>query len=70
MIVKGGFALELKNWIKTFRSVEAECRTVLDTLEMYHALQVSYNNLHDKSGLTQHRLQFAGYCAAREKKSI
>ena len=49
---------------------EEECRIVLDTLEMYHALQVSYNNLHDKSGLTQHRLQFAGYCAAREKKYL
>ena len=71
VIVKGGFALELKELDKDFSDLsEAECRTVLDTLEMYHALQVSYNNLHDKSGLTQHRLQFAGYCAAREKKYL
>ena len=70
-IVKGGFALELKELDKDFSDLsESECRTVLDTLEMYHALQVSYNNLVDKSALTPHRLQFAGYCAVREKKYL
>ena len=70
-IVKGGFALELKELDKEFSDLsESECRAVLDTLEMYHALQVSYNNLGDKSSLTPHRLQFAGYCAVREKKYL
>ncbi|MFD1805945.1 YfbU family protein [Pasteurella oralis] len=70
-IVKGGFALELKELDKEFSNLsENECQMVLDTLEMYHALQVSYNNLSDKSALTPHRLQFAGYCAVREKKYL
>lgn len=67
-IVKGGSGLELKELDKDFSDIsETECRIVLDTLEMYHALQVSYNNLADKSALNAHRLQFAGYCAVREK---
>lgn len=70
-IVKGGFALELKELDKDFFDIsEQECRTVLDTLEMYNALNVSYNQLADKSALTPHRLQFAGYCAVREKKYL
>ncbi|TDQ56150.1 hypothetical protein EDC45_2061 [Mesocricetibacter intestinalis] len=70
-IVKGGFALELKELDSAFSYIsEEECKTVLATLEMYNALQVSYNNLADKSDLTPHRLQFAGYCAVREKKYL
>lgn len=70
-IVRGGFGLELKELDKDFSDIsETECRIVLDTLEMYQALQVSYNNLVDKSALTPHRLQFAGYCAVREKKYL
>ncbi|ACA31605.1 YfbU family protein [Histophilus somni] len=70
-IVKGGFGLELKELDKEFSDLsEAECLTVLNTLEMYNALQISYNNLPDKSALTPHRLQFAGYCAVREKKYL
>jgi len=45
-IVKGGFALELRELDKEFSAIsEEECRTVLNTLEMYKALQISYNNL-------------------------
>ena len=70
-IVRGGFALELKELDKDFSDIsEQECKTVLDTLEMYNALQVSYNNLADKSALNPHRLQFVGYCAVREKKYL
>lgn len=70
-IVKGGFSLELKELDKEFFDIsETECRTVLGTLEMYNALQVSYNNLTDKSAVSSHRLQFPGYCAVREKKYL
>ncbi|MCW9710943.1 YfbU family protein [Avibacterium sp. 21-586] len=70
-IVKGGFGLELKELDKEFSNLsEQECQTVRDTLEMYHALQVSYNNLGDTTSVTPHRLQFAGYCAVREKKYL
>ncbi|HBO38128.1 MAG TPA: hypothetical protein DD638_05650, partial [Pasteurellaceae bacterium] len=55
-IVKGGFSLELKELDKEFSDIsETECRTVLGTLEMYNALQVSYNNLTDKSAVSSHR---------------
>ena len=45
-IVKGGFSLELRELDNEFSVIsEEECRTVLDTLEMYKALQISNNNL-------------------------
>ncbi|MCK3658118.1 hypothetical protein A4G18_05175 [Pasteurellaceae bacterium Pebbles2] len=70
-IVKGGFSRELKELDSEFTNISLEeCQTVLDTLEMFKALQVSYNNLDDKSGVTEHRLQFTGYCAVREKKYL
>ena len=70
-IVKGGFELELKELSHDFTEItEQECQIVLDTLEMYKALHVSYNNLEDKSCVTPHRLQFVGYCAIREKKYL
>lgn len=70
-IVKGGFDRELKELSQDFSEIsEQDCQTVLDTLEMYKALHVSYNNLADKSGVTPHRLMFAGYCAVREKKYL
>ncbi|MDO4430737.1 MAG: YfbU family protein [Lonepinella koalarum] len=70
-IVKGGFELELKDVSKEFLDLsEEECRIVRDTLEMYNALQVSYNNLADKSAISEHRLKFLGYCAVRERKYL
>ncbi|PVX41329.1 hypothetical protein C8D76_10225 [Pasteurella langaaensis DSM 22999] len=70
-IVRGGFELELKELSHDFSEVtEQECQIVLDTLEMYKALHVSYNNLADKSAITPLRLQFVGYCAVREKKYL
>lgn len=69
-IVRGGFSLELNELDKEYSNLsEQECRTILDTLEMYRALQVSYQKLEDKSTVTPHRLQFSGYCAIREKIS-
>lgn len=71
MIVRGGFERELKALSQDFSEIsEQDCQAVLDTLEMYKALHVSYNNLADKSGVTPHRLMFAGYCAVREKKYL
>ncbi|TCJ98896.1 hypothetical protein EV694_1328 [Volucribacter psittacicida] len=71
IIVRGGFGLELKELDKEFSDLsEQDCRLVLDTLEMYNALQVSYNHLKDKSAISEHRLTFPGYCAVREKKYL
>ncbi|MFC0309462.1 YfbU family protein [Gallibacterium trehalosifermentans] len=68
-IVQSGFAKELQELDKGFSYLtEAECKMVRDTLEMYHALQVSYNNLQDPSAVSAHQIKFVGYCAVREKK--
>lgn len=68
-IVQCGFAKELQELDKGFSYLtEAECKMVRDTLEMYHALQVSYNNLANKSVISEHQTKFIGYCAIREKK--
>lgn len=70
-IAKGGCEKELTELDKEFSDLsEAEYENVLNTPEMYHALQVSYNNLEDKSALTPHRLQFTGHCTVREKKYL
>lgn len=70
-IIKGGYKLELKELYGQFSDLsEDECKTVINTLEMYQALQVSYNNLHNKEDLTAHRLKFLGYCGIREKKYL
>ncbi|PJG84225.1 YfbU family protein [Conservatibacter flavescens] len=70
-IVKGGFRRELKELDKEFCDLsEQECQMVLDTLEMYNALNVSYEQLADKSSISELRLQFPGYCAIRERKYL
>lgn len=70
-IIKGGYQLEMKELYKDFSQLsEEQCQTILNILEMYQALQVSYNNLQDKSDISEHRLKFLGFCAIREKKHI
>lgn len=68
-IVQSGFAKELAELDKDFSYLsEVECDMVRNTLEMYHALQVCYNNLPDKSAISANQIKFIGYCAIREKK--
>lgn len=67
-IIKGGFRLDMEQLNLDFTDVSAQaCQTILDTLEMYQALQASYNNLKTKE-ITAHRVKFLGYCAVQEKK--
>lgn len=40
---------------------EAECRRVLDTLDMYRALRCSYEQLRDKNGINEREIEFPGY---------
>lgn len=71
MIVKGGFQKELKELDKDFSDLsEAECNAVRDTLELFNALEISYNNLADKSAISANRIKFVGYCAIKEKKYL
>lgn len=70
-IVRCGFGLELAELDKEFSDLsEPQCRMVLEVLEMYNALQVSYNHLKDQTAISAHRLKFPGFCALTEKKYL
>jgi len=49
---------------------EAECKEVLDTLEMYDLLQHSYKNLEEKAGIPESKLRFPGYDGNNETKFL
>lgn len=68
-IVECGYSLQMLELEKDFGSISEEsCRQVIDIMEMYHALQESYNisgpsQCHD---VDSRRLQFWGFDAATE----
>lgn len=58
-IVERGFGLQMRELDRDFGELsEQTCRTVIDVMEMYHALQVSYGNMEDKHGVDERRVQF------------
>lgn len=47
-IVERGFGLQMRELDREFGELKEEtCRTVIDIMEMYHALHVSWTNLKD-----------------------
>lgn len=51
-IVERGFGLQMRELDRDFGELsESTCRTVIDIMEMYHALQVSYGNMSDPQGI-------------------
>lgn len=70
-IVERGYALQMRELDKDFGNLpEDDCRQVIDFMEMYHALQESFN-LEDcrcdgAKDIDQRRLQFLGFDAATE----
>lgn len=63
-IVERGYELQMRELNKEFGCLtEAECREVIDILEMYHAMQESHKMLADCDGkeVDQRRLQFLGF---------
>ena len=70
-IIERGYCLQLLELEKEFGHLsEADCREVIDTLEMYHALKVSYENLtaEDACELSPARLEYIGYSRGHEKE--
>ncbi|WP_413110631.1 YfbU family protein [Thaumasiovibrio sp. DFM-14] len=69
LIVERGYGLQMRELDKDFGELsEEKCRTIIDFMEMHHAMQESYKMLSDKD---QHhvdlrRLQFLGFDAATE----
>ena len=69
-IIEHGYCLQLLELEKEFGHLdEATCREVIDTLEMHHALQVSYANLPatEVQELAASRLDYIGYSRSHEK---
>ncbi len=73
-IVERGYELQMRELNKDFGCLsEAECREIIDVMEMYHAMQESYNMLdtEDRNKVDQRRLQFLGFdMLRRPNKSI
>lgn len=66
-IVEGGYGLQLREHDRTFSELsEAECRTLIAMMEMYHALEVSRTNLKEPESIEPRRLLFLGFDAVTE----
>ncbi|WP_428773665.1 YfbU family protein [Vibrio sp.] len=68
-IVERGYALQMRELDKHFGSLsEAECREIIDIMEMYHAMQESHKMLSEQDGnqVDIRRLQFLGFDIATE----
>ncbi len=69
-IIERGYGLQMLELEKGFGYLSEEvCREVLDSLEMYHAMKVSYENLpaDERRELAFSRLEFIGYSRSHEK---
>ena len=70
-IIERGYALQMRELDKESGELsEAICRTVIDIMEMHHALYVSWSNLKEKSQIEERRLAFPGFDAATEARLL
>lgn len=66
-IVEHGYGLQMRELDREFGELSEDvCRTIINIMEMHHALQVSWDNLKDRKDLDQRRLTFLGFDAATE----
>ncbi|MGS9121528.1 YfbU family protein, partial [Salmonella enterica subsp. enterica serovar Infantis] len=49
---------------------EETCSTIIDIIEMYHALHVSLTNLKDTQAIDERRVTFLGFDAATESRYL
>ncbi|TVU61859.1 YfbU family protein [Vibrio atlanticus] len=72
-IVERGYELQMRELNKEFGCLtEAECREIIDIMEMYHAMQESNKMLaeQERSEVDQRRLQFLGFDIASEAQIV
>ncbi|CAV18126.1 YfbU family protein [Vibrio sp. 10N.222.54.F12] len=72
-IVERGYELQMRELNKEFGCLtEAECREIIDIMEMYHAMQESNKMLADqeRAEVDQRRLQFLGFDIASEAQIV
>ena len=56
-IIERGYGLQMRELDREFGQLTEEtCRTVIDIMEMYHALHVSWTNLKDAAGIDERRV--------------
>ncbi len=61
-IIERGYGLQMRELDREFGQLTEEtCRTIIDIMEMYHALHVSWTNLKDASGIDERRVTFLGF---------
>lgn len=70
-IVERGFGLQMRELDRDFGEMsEDTCRTIINIMEMHHALQVSWGNLKEKQDLDERRISFLGFDAATESRYL
>ncbi|MEZ8832925.1 YfbU family protein [Vibrio cyclitrophicus] len=72
-IVERGYELQMRELNKEFGCLtEAECREIIDMMEMYHAMQESNKMLaeQERAEVDQRRLQFLGFDIASEAQIV
>jgi len=70
-IVERGFGLQMRELDREFGELKEEtCRTVIDIMEMYHALHVSWTNLKDAQTIDERRVTFLGFDVATESRYL
>ncbi|GAB7219814.1 YfbU family protein [Vibrio comitans] len=72
-IVERGYGLQMRELDKDFGAIsESECREVIDIMEMYHAMQESFNMLAtaEQANVDKRRLMFLGFDIATEASIV
>ncbi|KLN96878.1 YfbU family protein [Moellerella wisconsensis] len=70
-VIERGFGLQMRELDRDFGELsEDSCRQIINIMEMYHALQVSHENLKDIDGVDPRRVQFLGFDAATEARYL
>lgn len=55
-IIERGYGLQMRELDREFGELKEEtCRTIIDIMEMYHALHVSWSNLQDQQSIDERR---------------
>ncbi|WP_034916120.1 MULTISPECIES: YfbU family protein [Erwinia] len=70
-IVERGYGLQMRELDREFGELpETVCRTIIDIMELHHALHVSWANLKSPAGIDERRLNFLGFDAATEARYL
>lgn len=70
-IVERGYGLQMRELDHDFGALSEDvCRTIIDIMEMHHAMQVSWSNLKERQDIEERRLAFLGFDAATEARYL